>query len=445
MPQYARLLSIIPLLLAAIFLLNACSTGPGYGGSGKWKYDKEAQRPAKQPPSPISEIYGKDAPPVTQEQKPAEAPTENIPAAINNDLPIVKVAILLPLSGTHKTLGEAMLKSAQIALFDMGHATFELEPQDTKGTASGAREAAQKAIKGGAQLILGPLFADSVKGAKTITEPARIPMIAFSTDWTLAGGNTFIMGFLPFDQIERLTQFISNKNIYRVGLITPSTSYGQVVTNAFESLAPRYNIQTTERTEFPPQTSNLAPVVRKFSRYDSRQAVKDPQNALPPPFDAVLMPVGGNQASAISSLLSHYDLPPSKVKRLGTGLMDDTALATESSLLGTWFAAPSPYLRESFEKKFRAAYGYSAPRLSTLSYDATALAAILARQGLERGGRPDFSRSAILNPNGFFGIDGIFRFRNDGTAERGLAILEFSRGGIRVIDEPPTTFEQRRY
>ncbi|MEM7651539.1 MAG: hypothetical protein AAF204_05605 [Pseudomonadota bacterium] len=117
-------------------------------------------------------------------------------------------------------------------------------------------------------------------------------------------------------------------------------------------------------------------------------------------------------------------------------------MATENNLEGTWFAAPSPSARKSFQQRFISTYGNRPPRLSTLAFDATALAAVLARRGLEQTGRPAFDRNSITSPNGFAGIDGIFRFRSDNTAERGLAVLEFKRGQIVVVDEAPKTFQQ---
>jgi len=85
-------------------------------------------------------------------------------------------------------------------------------------------------------------------------------------------------------------------------------------------------------------------------------------------------------------------------------------------------------------------YNYPAPRIATLSYDATALAASLARNGADNNMRP-FDRTTILNPNGFAGLDGIFRFRQNGLAERGLAVLEFQNGKITVRDPAPATFQ----
>lgn len=452
-----RQLNPVFLVFAAFAVLTLVSCVGSSGGYSARPWEQTQQSPAEQPPSNLSAVYGSKqteagartgvdmteaGPSGMQPKGPITEPLVN---PQESALAPVKVAILLPLSGQHANLGESMLKAAQIALFDAGYDGFELLPKDTQGTQQGAQMAAQSAVSEGAQLVLGPVFADAVRGAKPVTQRANINMIAFSTDWGLAGDNTFIMGFLPFDQVERITEYAANHNIGHIGVIAPGTSYGRAVVSAYQSMSRQRNINTVDTVTFAPNTANLSPTMRSFTKYDERTL---PTNAgpnapsLPPPFDAVLMPVGGDTAISISNLLTHYDMPPRSVKRLGTGLFDDPALASEVSLQGAVFAAPSPDARKSFEKRFIETYSYAAPRLATLAYDSTALAAILARRGLQTHQRPAFDRASIANPNGFSGIDGIFRFRQDGTVERGLAVLEISNGTFRVIEDAPKTFQQ---
>ena len=72
-----------------------------------------------------------------------------------------------------------------------------------------------------------------------------------------------------------------------------------------------------------------------------------------------------------------------------------------------WFAAPPPDSWNAFAQKFQATYGKAPPRIASIAYDATTLAAALARTG-------DFSIPALTQPSGFLGVDGIFRFLPDG-------------------------------
>ncbi len=420
------------LLFTATLFLYGCMGGGGYNAK-PWLNNQNKQQAAHQNPSDlsVSEVNGEAL----------EAPTLGN-KVMDKSLAPVKVAILLPLSGKNAKLGQSMLNAAQMALFDIGYNNFELLPKDTKGTPQGARSAARSAIKDGAQLVLGPVFSPSVKAARQVTQSANINMIAFSTDWTLANNKTFLIGFLPFDQIERVIRYASFNGYKRIGVISPINSYGNGVVSAYQEIAQNANIKSSRIERFSPQDTNLSYIMRKFSDYDSRKANNNKFGA---PYDAVLMPVGGPMARELGSFLNHYDLPPRTVKRLGTGLMDNKALAQDRTLNGAWFAAPDPQYRKKFERRYLATYKSIPPRIASLAYDATALSATLARIGLKNKNRPAFNHSAITNPNGFSGVDGIFRFRHDGIVERGLAIMEYRNGHIVVIDKAPRTFQHKAY
>ncbi len=398
------------ILLGALAGLTGC--GGGYG-SGPWS-QPTSQAPAGAAPGGI--LPGAQA----------QAATVPAPGAA---MPSVKVALLLPLSGQTAALGQSMLQAAQLAVFDMGDRSFELMPRDTGATPEGARAAAESAIGAGAQLLIGPLFSAEVRAVKPVAATRNVSMVAFSTDWTQAGGNTFVMGFLPFSQVQRIVEYAAAKGYRRIGVIAPDTDYGNAVVNYYSAVISRTGLQP-------------GPVLRISSGQADLQArIAAFAQGQPGP-DAVLMAVGGDQAASIAALLTANGMGPDKVKRLGTGLWDDSPLARDPNMQGAWYAAPQPDLRRPFEQKYAASYGQPAPRLSTLAYDATALAAVLARTGYMAAGRPAFDRASISNPNGFSGIDGILRFQSDGLADRGMAVMEMNGGAVSVIAPAPRTFQK---
>ena len=64
------------------------------------------------------------------------------------------------------------------------------------------------------------------------------------------------------------------------------------------------------------------------------------------------------------------------------------------------------------------------------------LVAALARtQGAQR-----FSETALTNPSGFNGADGVFRFRLDGPNDRGLAIMQINKGVASPLSPAPHSF-----
>ena len=73
-------------------------------------------------------------------------PRSTVPLPASKD--IVRVALLLPLTGPNAGLGSAMLNAAQLAMFNFADKRFELLTHDTKGTPRGAADAARLAATG---------------------------------------------------------------------------------------------------------------------------------------------------------------------------------------------------------------------------------------------------------------------------------------------------------
>jgi hypothetical protein len=130
------------------------------------------------------------------------------------------------------------------------------------------------------------------------------------------------------------------------------------------------------------------------------------------------------------------------VQFLGTAFWADARLGSEVTLQGGWFAAPPPALWDEFKKRYEAVYGKEPVRIASLTYDATALAAVLSRNAATTGQAPDFSSLAITQPSGFAGMDGIFRFLPTGEIQRGLAVLQMTKAGLEVLDPAPQSFEE---
>ena len=152
--------------------------------------------------------------------------------------------------------------------------------------------------------------------------------------------------------------------------------------------------------------------------------------------DAVFIPEGPEVVPSVVQALSAAGLDLKRVQLLGTGLWDDPRIFAEASLQGGWYAAPDSAGFRSFSARYRGRYGQDPVRTATLAYDAVALVAALVKtQGPQR-----FSEQVLTNPSGFAGIDGLFRFRTDGSNQRGLAVMRVTPNGGQVISPPPRAF-----
>jgi ABC-type branched-subunit amino acid transport system substrate-binding protein len=153
--------------------------------------------------------------------------------------------------------------------------------------------------------------------------------------------------------------------------------------------------------------------------------------------DAILLPQGGSLLRGVMQTFTYSKIDTTKVKLLGTGLWNEPSNAREVLLAGAWFAAPQPSANNAFIAKYRQTFGAEPPQLAALSYDAVALVALLANGAPYRR----YTLRALTDANGFSGVDGIFRFRPDGSIERGLAVLSVDPNGFVVASPAPTTFQ----
>jgi ABC-type branched-subunit amino acid transport system substrate-binding protein len=364
------------------------------------------------------------------------------------------VGLLLPLSGPHADVGQAMLNAAQLAVFEISGDQFVLIVRDTQGTPEGARRAARSALQAGASLILGPLFATSVRAVAMEARPRGVNVLAFSNDVSVAGNGIYVMGLSPRGQISRVVDYASRQGLRRYAVLAPESPYGWTVLAAMQSVVERNGDELTSIAVYDP-LEDPSPHVRALANYDERhKALLDVRQQLEgrddaaakrqleelehvdtvgsPDFDAVLVPVGGKNLMTLAPLLAY-------------SFWADSRLGSEVTLQGGWFAAPPPGLWEAFKERYQATFRSEPVRVASLAYDATALAAVLVRNATDLGRAPDFSRTTLTQASGFAGMDGIFRFLPNGEIQRGLAVLEMTRDGLVVLDPAPQSFEELIY
>lgn len=455
---------LLPLMLP--LALAACQSGPGSQGGLPGLIERAlpgapqrvapspgtpAQTPAQAqtnvgpaPAQPAGSPLPAAAPSLAIETLPLQPPALRNPGGAD----AIRVGFLAPLSGPNAALGRALFDAAQLALFDLADSRLTLMPRDTEGSPEKAATAASQVIAEGAQIIIGPLFANEAAAVGGIARLRNVKVLSFSTDRSVAGGGVFLMGFTPDQQVERVVNYARTKGMTRLALLAPDSAYGTAVSQAAETAASQAGSQLLKQERYPGDTADLTPVVRRFATalraLPARSMEEPPVDGvdpnLPRPVDALLLPEGGARLRALAPLLPFFDIDPRAVRFLGTGLWDDPALGSEPALVGGWYAGPAPEGFADFARRFEQAFGRRPPRLASLSYDATALVGILARRP-EAAGSAIFDDAALLNPDGFAGYDGIFRFHSNGLVQRGLAVLEIQRRGSRVIDKAPASFQ----
>lgn len=416
------------LLIVSVFVLlaTACSTTAPY--PSPYPQGPVEQGPAE--PDPVPD-FDPDTPetiaPEEEEEEFAEADRREgltLPHMEGRDTK--RLALLLPLSASSSRLrqeAESMMKAAELAVFERDSADVLLIALDTGGTSQGAQSAAQAALNSGADVILGPILSGSVEAANNVARRSGAPVIAFSTDQEVAGNGAYLLSFPPEAEVERIVEFASDTGVDRFAFLGPTSEYGRRVNDAYRKAVQENGGQVTASASYSGDdiTAMQEPARGMAAQYRSTR------------YQAIILPEGGTALRSLAPLLPYYNVDPTTVQFLGTGLWKNSSTVREPALNGGVFAGPDPEAQAGFENSYDRAYGESNSRLASLAYDAVAIGAYVAD-----GNRKD-RMERLEDPNGFYGADGLIRFEADGKPQRGLAVYQIRNGQFIVVDPAPKT------
>ena len=419
------------LLLAACLVFAACETTP------------------TRPPAPISTGDPRPAPGTVPIEEVETAEDED-PFADLEDLAeleptddgytpphmtgrdVKRAAVLLPFSHPRANVraeAESMLAGIELAMFNRGEESFVILPKDTAGRKSTAETRVREALEEGADIIVGPLFSANVQAVRAPAYEAGVPVVAFSNVRAAAGNGAYLISIAPEEEVSRIMQVAAQRGAQSFAFLGPDNDYGRRIEAAMRISAARNGGRMISSGFYDP--SNDAPVD------EARQvasAVKA-ESHLAPGKVAVLIPEGGVKLRAVAPLLPYYDVDIRQILLLGTGQWNDESVWREPTLVGGIFPAPDPDAMARFEENFERIYSRKPTNLASIGYDAGALAAALASADA-------LTEAGVRQRDGFVGVNGLFRFRPDGTAERNLAVFEImpDEGAVPIL-RPRESFD----
>jgi hypothetical protein len=340
------------------------------------------------------------------------------------------VALMVPSGSADpgmQILAASLENAARLAVADLGGVPIDLRVYGTEGRPERAAELARQAVADGAQIILGPVLGPEAAAVGTAVASAGVNVISFSNNTAVAGGNVFVLGLTFENTARRLLSYAAAQGRTRVMIVAERNARGELAQAAIRRGAEGTgaSIVAVETYEFSQAgIVNALPAITATARSSGAQAIfftDDTAGALP--ILSQLLPDNRIGPPAFQFIgLTRWDIPPASLQLRG--------------LQEGWFALPDPALVARFEARYQAAYGSAPHPIAALGYDAVAaVGALLA------SGQPDpFGRTALTQPSGFAGVNGIFRLMPDGTNQRGLAVATIRNNAVVILDPAPRSF-----
>jgi len=349
---------------------------------------------------------------------PTATPTPDT-SSLPSDTDRHRIALLIPLSGENAGIGQAIANATTMAILDTNAENLRITTYDT---ALGASGAAARAVSDGNKLILGPLLGGDVPAVISVAREARVPLISFSNDSSVANDDVFVMGISPDQSITRTVNYASSLGSKRFAILVPGGAYGERAEYAF-NYAVNGNRGTIAARETYDRSNNsivaAAQRLRERGGFDTLLIAEGPRLSI--------QAAGSVRPSGATSPLL-----------LGTELWSgEDSIGSAAALRGALFATVSDGRFNAWSGNYRNRFGSAPPRIATLGYDAVLLTLRIAQDW--RVGQA-FPTARVRDPGGFVGIDGPFRFRADGVVERSMEVRRVGAGGIEIAEPAPASF-----
>jgi ABC-type branched-subunit amino acid transport system substrate-binding protein len=297
-----------------------------------------------------------------------------------------RAALLLPLSGASATLGISMQRAAMLAQ-SPGAKPEDLIVLDTGGTAAGAGMAVAKALRGGARIIIGPLFAEESRAA--VQAAGGVPILSFSNDEALLGSGAFLLGITAGQSVSAILRYARGRGVRRVAVLGGSSRWAAQGVAAAERLRGAGGLDVVM---LPGATdaAGLAAALRPIGQPD-----------------ALLVTEGGDAMAGAARALSG-----SGIQLLGTQQSLDLP---PQQISGAWLSGPNPDALADFAGRYQGGSSNAPGLIAALAYDAMSIVEMLRSGGV-------VDRNALL-ARAFPIATGPIRFAADGSAARELAVL----------------------
>ncbi len=349
--------------------------------------------------------------------------------AIDTSKP-VPVALLVPRGSGQSSddlLAQNLENAARLAMRDLNGVEIDLRVYSTAGNAQTAATQAAAAINDGAQIILGPLYAEAANAAGVAAAAEGVNVLAFSNNTTIAGGNVFVLGSTFGNSADRLVNYATSQGRRNIVVVHAEDVAGQLGRDAITQSIARNGATLAGTVGYPLSQQGLIAAVPQI------KATVDNAGA-----DSVFLTATPSAGlPLLTQLLPEAGVSPATTQFIGLARWDSPSQTLDlPGVQGGWFALPDPNRSAAFNNQYLTAYGSAPHPLAGLAFDGIAAIGALA----SRGDSNALSRSSLTQGSGFQGASGIFRLRGDGTSERGLAIATVRENRVTIISPAPTSF-----
>ena len=350
---------------------------------------------------------------------------------------ILKIGVLLPLSGKFQDIGESFLKAIQLALYDISNENIKIYPKDSKGNALNAYKSAKEFEEQGIQIVIGPIFYENLE---RLGEINNITFISLTNKTEEIPKNTIAFGINIDSQIDILKKYFNEIDVSKTLLLSPNSEF----TYQSESVATKDVLKFYRTYSYDTNPKKITAEIEKITRYRERK--KDLERRIEIleksdlykhkqelkkleqmhtlgkiNFDSVVIIDFGERLKSVLTSFMFSDISSKKVNFFTINQWFDETLFNENAMQNLHFPSIDFDNLKKFNKKFSNTFNVKPNKVSILAYDALGLIYYCWFNN-----NFQFKKNQLYNKKGFKGLQGEF-FIEGNSSRQNLKIYKVSK------------------
>ena len=340
-----------------------------------------------------------------------------------SDEGILKVGLIVPLSGRHQEIGKSVLNSIRLALSKINNDQIEIFPKDNYSNPEKTLFAARQLESEGVRIVIGPVFHQNLI---YLGEVQNLTFLSLSNKTTTIPRNVITMGINANSQINAIVDFIKKENLNKTIVLVPKSNFEDELRNAL--VKSKYEFMNIYSYDVKPD--KLTSQIKQITAYDERKEklekiiefvekgieilekeeelknLKKKYTLGEVDFDSVIIANFGENLKSVTNSFSFSDVTAQDVKFITLNQWFDETLLKESSANQIYFPSINLANYSKFKETYFKNYNKYPPQISILSYDILGLIYYINKV---QGG--DLKKN-IFNKKSYVGEVGEFSFED---------------------------------
>jgi len=350
---------------------------------------------------------------------------------------ILRVGVLLPLSGEFQGIGESFLKAIQLALYDISNENIKIYPKDTKGNALNTYRSAKEFEKEGIEIVIGPIF---YKNLESLEEISKITFISLTNKTQKIPKNIIAFGINIESQIEALKKYFDKMEFSKTLLLSPKSDF----IYQSKSVAEKDVLKFYRTYSYNTDPKKITGEIEKITKYRERKKdlerrikileksdlYKD-KNELKKleqmhtlgkvNFDSVVIVDFGERLKSVLTSFMFSDVPSNEVNFFTINQWFDEGLFNENAMQNLHFPSIDFNNLKKYKRNFFNTFGEDPNEVSILAYDALGLIYYCWSNN-----NFQFKKEQLYTKEGFKGLHGEFFIENNLSKQK-LKIYRISK------------------